>query len=65
MGAVVVSDQEIAPELLTDYCAAHLASYKVPEFVVFTDDLPFSALGKLDRKALRSLLARAPGVGRG
>jgi long-chain acyl-CoA synthetase len=65
VGAVVVSDQEIAPELLTEFCAAQLASYKVPDYVVFTDDLPFSALGKLDRKALRSLLAQAQVVGRG
>ncbi len=65
VGAVVVSDQEIRPEVLIQYCSLHLASYKVPEFVVFTDDLPISALGKLDRKALRSLLAQAPVVGRG
>ena len=65
VGAVVVSDQDIGPELLIEYCAAQLASYKVPEYVVFTDELPVSALGKLDRKALRSLLAQAPVVGRG
>ncbi len=65
VGAVVVSDQDIAPEVLIEFCASHLASYKVPEYMVFTDDLPFSPLGKIDRKALRSLLAQAPAVSRG
>jgi non-ribosomal peptide synthetase component E (peptide arylation enzyme) len=41
-----------------------VASFKVPEYVGFADELPVSVLGKLDRKALRALLVDAPRVAR-
>jgi acyl-CoA synthetase (AMP-forming)/AMP-acid ligase II len=34
--------------------ARDLAAYKVPQEVVFVDDFPRTATGKLDRRALRS-----------
>ncbi len=35
------------------FCKERLSAYKVPRFVEFIDDLPLTAIGKPDRKALR------------
>ena len=64
VGAVVVAAEPVSAETLVGYCGSRLASYKVPEYVEFAPELPFSALGKLDRKALRALLADSPVVRR-
>jgi acyl-CoA synthetase (AMP-forming)/AMP-acid ligase II len=64
VGAVVVASEPIAAESLVGHCASRLATYKVPEYLVFAPELPFSALGKLDRKALRTLLHDAPAIRR-
>jgi len=41
------------PELLIEYCREHLATYKVPSRIEFTDELPRNAAGKLLRSQLR------------
>ena len=41
-----------------------LATFKVPEYLEFADELPISVLGKLNRPALRDLLRDAPAIGR-
>ena len=64
VGAVVVAAEPVSAETLVGYCGSRLASYKVPEYVEFAPELPFSALGKIDRKALRALLADSPVVRR-
>ncbi len=64
VGAVVVTSEPVVAEDLVGYCTDRLATYKAPEFVVFADDLPISVLGKLNRPALRELLADAPAVSR-
>jgi O-succinylbenzoic acid--CoA ligase len=64
VGAVVVASEPVGSEALVDYCAGALATFKVPEYLEFTDELPVSVLGKLDRKALRALLADATPVTR-
>jgi long-chain acyl-CoA synthetase len=43
-----------AQELL-DYCAAQLARYKVPERILFVDELPRTAMGKIRRRDVRPL----------
>ena len=35
------------------HCEAHLARYKCPQKVMFVDEIPQSATGKVLRKALR------------
>jgi long-chain acyl-CoA synthetase len=51
---VVVADGASAEEDdLIHHCEAHLARYKCPQKVMFVDDLPQSATGKVLRKLLR------------
>jgi acyl-CoA synthetase (AMP-forming)/AMP-acid ligase II len=64
VGAAVVVSEPVAVEELLRHCASGLATYKVPEYLEFTDELPVTVLGKPDRKALRARLGDAPRVGR-
>ncbi|MGA2838205.1 MAG: AMP-binding protein [Acidimicrobiales bacterium] len=57
VGAVVVVDRPVSAEELAAHCATVLATYKVPEYFGFTDELPVTVLGKLDRRSLPPLLA--------
>jgi long-chain acyl-CoA synthetase len=45
-------------EDLRAFCRTRLASYKLPEVVVFVDALPYNELGKLGRRATAELIAR-------
>ena len=38
---------------IIEYCRKQMAPYKVPKFVEFTDAIPLTAVGKVDKKALR------------
>lgn len=53
--AVVVprAGAEISAEALIAYCQTKLARYKVPRRVVFTQELPRNAMGKVQKVALR------------
>ena len=51
---VVLKDgHAVSEEELVDYCRQRLASFKRPESVVFTDELPRNALGKVLKTVLR------------
>jgi long-chain acyl-CoA synthetase len=65
VGAVVVLDGRAggvvspgADELRT-HAARRLARYKLPDWIVFADDLPYSATGKVSRKALAATITAA------
>ena len=64
VGAVVVVSEPVTVEELLRHCASELATYKVPEYLEFSDDLPVTAMGKPDRQALRARLGDAVRVGR-
>jgi long-chain acyl-CoA synthetase len=53
VGLCVVSRQPVSPEELVEFCRAHLSPFKVPQRVVFVDELPRNAVGKVTRNALR------------
>ncbi|MGH2522431.1 MAG: AMP-binding enzyme, partial [Anaerolineales bacterium] len=49
---VMVPGQSLTAEALLDFCRERLAKYKVPKSVVFTDALPRTGAGKVDKKLL-------------
>src|SRR6056297_93882 len=50
---VVKPDAEVSIQEITDFTAEHVATYKVVHDVVFTDEIPKSASGKILRRVLR------------
>jgi acyl-CoA synthetase (AMP-forming)/AMP-acid ligase II len=59
VGAVVVADGAVDADELRTFGRARLARYKLPEWIVFADDLPYSNLGKVSRKALVAVILDA------
>ncbi len=45
------------------HCSAHLAPFKLPKRVIFTDALPKNPSGKLLKRELRARFSAAVGVG--
>jgi acyl-CoA synthetase (AMP-forming)/AMP-acid ligase II len=58
---VTVDGAAVDPDDLRAFAAADLARYKLPERIVFADDLPYSNLGKVSRPALAAVVAAAGG----
>jgi 4-coumarate--CoA ligase len=50
---VVKPDAEVSIQEITDFTAEHVATYKVVHDVLFTDEIPKSASGKILRRVLR------------
>lgn len=46
-------DADALKKNITDYCRENMAPYKVPKIVEFIDAIPLTAVGKVDKKALR------------
>ncbi len=57
---VVRSDPTLTAAAVRAFCRSELASYKVPKYVEFRDDLPKSNVGKILRKDLRAEEAAKP-----
>jgi long-chain acyl-CoA synthetase len=52
---VVKKDAALTEAAVQEYCRTVLTGYKVPRDVVFIDEVPKSAVGKLLRRELRDL----------
>lgn len=52
---------EVTAEALIAFVSGQLASYKKPHRIIFTDAIPKTAVGKLDRKSLRVQLTSEAG----
>lgn len=57
IAAAVVARRPVAAEALAEHVAVHLARFKRPRSVFFVDELPRTAAGKLERRALRDRFA--------
>ncbi|AWD86944.1 MULTISPECIES: fatty acid--CoA ligase family protein [Bacillus] len=55
---IVPGDGELTEQAVFDYCETHLAKYKRPAEVVFLDEIPKNATGKLLRRAVRDMLPK-------
>jgi acyl-CoA synthetase (AMP-forming)/AMP-acid ligase II len=47
-------DHDSLKKDIADFCTENMAPYKRPKQIVFVDELPLTAVGKVDKKALRS-----------
>ena len=56
--ALVVTRQAVSAAELREHCGRHLAAFKVPKSIAFTDELPRTASGKLQRSRLAIDLGR-------
>jgi long-chain acyl-CoA synthetase len=54
VGLCVVTRSPVSAGELLEHCKAHLSPFKVPQRVVFVDELPRNAVGKVTRNALRA-----------
>jgi acyl-CoA synthetase (AMP-forming)/AMP-acid ligase II len=57
--AFVIGDSALTEQQVIDHCRGRLANFKLPRRVVFVDDLPRSALGKVLKRELRVGLVSA------
>lgn len=46
-------DRNELEEDIIGFCKEHMAPYKVPKIVTFVDEIPLTAVGKVDKKTLR------------
>ncbi|MEW5735526.1 MAG: AMP-binding protein, partial [Thermodesulfobacteriota bacterium] len=53
-GSHAQTDPTVLSEDIREYCKKYMAPYKVPKIVEFTDAIPLTAVGKVDKKRLRS-----------
>jgi fatty-acyl-CoA synthase len=60
---ILRGEGRVGPEDLKAHVATELARFKVPREIVFVDDLPRTALGKVQHFILKQLDARAPAQG--
>ncbi len=47
---ILKKDQKISEKELQDYCEEHLVKFKIPKKIYFTDVMPKTATGKIQRK---------------
>lgn len=55
--AYVVTKKVVSEEEILGFCKTHLAPYKVPQNIVFLDELPKNTTGKILRRALKKKLS--------
>ena len=53
-------DIEVLQQKILEFCRANMAPYKIPKRIHFIAAMPLTAVGKLDKKLLRSQLMAEP-----
>lgn len=61
VGVLIVGDKGLQVEDVKAYCGQELARYKVPEIVVFVDELPYNRYGKIPRAAVVEVIRAQEG----
>jgi long-chain acyl-CoA synthetase len=56
----LAADTPITPDELIDWAREHIGGYKYPREVHVVDAIPLTAVGKVDRKAMRAQVAVSP-----
>jgi benzoate-CoA ligase family protein len=56
VGVVVVAEGTVTEKEIVEWCRVGLAHFKAPRQVIFVDDLPKTATGKLQRFKVRSMV---------
>ena len=46
--------EQVPPDVIADHCARNLASFKVPRYVEYLDDMPTTVSGKVEKHALKT-----------
>jgi fatty-acyl-CoA synthase len=46
---VAKSDAPISEEKIVSFCKGRIASYKIPRYVVFLNELPLAGVGKVQK----------------
>ena len=57
VAAALVSDAGLTEQDVRAWCASRLARFKVPETIVFLEEIPLTELGKVSRRSLTTLVA--------
>jgi long-chain acyl-CoA synthetase len=57
VGCAIVSREPITSAALRDFCTGRIANFKLPERLLFVDEIPYNDFGKVDRKELRARFA--------
>jgi acyl-CoA synthetase (AMP-forming)/AMP-acid ligase II len=52
VGALIVGDGGLEADTVKAHCQQALARFKVPEIIVFVDELPYNRYGKIPRAAV-------------
>jgi long-chain acyl-CoA synthetase len=52
------NDTTVTEKEILNFCRANIASYKVPKFVRFFDELPKTVTGKLEKVGLRQVVKK-------
>lgn len=48
-------DKSLTPSELSSWLSTHVAGFQIPREIVFVDHLPYTAVGKLDRKRIQTI----------
>ncbi len=59
VGALIVSNEPLTDDQVRTFCADRLARFKLPERIVFADEIPYNDTGKVDRRSVVALLSQS------
>ena len=60
VGALIVASERLTDDDVRTFCADRLARFKLPERIAFVSEIPHNDTGKVDRRAVVTLLSQSP-----